>query len=93
MLRQLEKDVGLADLSRAERDILLAAHSLCDRPGDIISSEKIRGHRLVRSLAQATFYRAVRTLLGLGLFERAPASKAKSYVIRGDLIDHDRQSP
>lgn len=88
MLRELEKDVGLEDLSRTERDVLLAAHSLSTGPGAIISSEDIRSHKLVRALAQATFYRAVRTLLGLGLFERAPASKAKSYVIRSDLIDN-----
>ena len=38
MLRQLERDVGLEDLSRFERDVLLAAHGLCERPGDVIST-------------------------------------------------------
>ncbi len=86
MLRQLERDVGLEDLSRFERDVLLAAHGLCERPGDVISSEQIREHALVRPAAQATFYRAIRTLLERGLLERAADTKAKSYVVRSDLV-------
>ncbi|WP_353475770.1 hypothetical protein PVT71_22580 (plasmid) [Salipiger sp. H15] len=86
MLRQLERDVGLEDLSRFERDVLLAAHGLCQRPGDVISSEQIREHALVNSAAQATFYRAIRALLDRGLLERAGESKARSYVVRSDLV-------
>ena len=75
MLRQLERDVGFDDLSRTERDVLLAAHSLCDAPGDVISTEQIRSHTLVEPVAQATLYRAIRTLLRLGLTElRNPRS-------------------
>ena len=86
MLRQLERDVGLEDLSRLERDVLLAAHGLCEQPGDVISSEQIRDHALVRSSAQATFYRAIRTLLDRGLLERADDTKARAYVVRSDLV-------
>lgn len=86
MLRQLEKDIGFDDLSRTERDVLLAAHSLSDKPGDVISSEQIRHHNLLQSVAQATFYRAIGTLLGLGLLERAAQTKARSYVVRDDLV-------
>ncbi len=86
MLRQLERDVGFEDLSRTERDVLLAAHSLCEQPGDVISSDQIRGHSLVQSVAQATYYRAIRRLLGAGLLERAAQTKARSYVVRSDLV-------
>ncbi|MCT4373501.1 hypothetical protein CLG85_025680 [Yangia mangrovi] len=86
MLRQLERDVGLEDLSRLERDVLLAAHGLCERPGDVISSEQIRDHALVRCTAQATFYRAIRTLLERGLLERAADTKARAYIVRSDLV-------
>ena len=86
MLRQLEKDIGFDDLTRTERDVLLAAHSLCDKPGDVISSDQIRHHKLLQSVAQATFYRAIGTLLGLGLLERAAQTKARSYVVRDDLV-------
>ena len=86
MLRELERDVGLDELSRTERDVLLAAHSLCDAPGDVISSEQIRGHQLLQPVAQATLYRAIRRLLGLGLLERASDTKARSYIVRSDLV-------
>lgn len=86
MLRQLERDVGFEDLSRVERDVLLAAHSLCASPGDVISSDQIRGHGLVQPVPQATFYRAIRRLLGIGLLERAARTKARSYVVRSDLV-------
>ncbi|MCA0920451.1 hypothetical protein [Pseudooceanicola nanhaiensis] len=89
MLRELERDVGLDDLSRTERDVLLAAHSLCEHPGDVISTEQIRGHTLVQPVAQATLYRAIRTLLRLGLLERAAQTKARAYVVRSDLVGRD----
>ena len=89
MLRKLERDVGLDDLSRTERDVLLAAHSLTARVGDVISTEQLRTHSLIEPVAQATLYRAIRTLLGNGLLERAGQSKARNYVVRSDLVGKD----
>ncbi|WP_020040722.1 hypothetical protein [Salipiger mucosus] len=89
MLRQLERDVGFEDLTRVERDVLLAAHSLCEKPGDVIRSEQIRGHALLQYVAQATLYRAIRRLLSAGLLERAGDSKARAYVVRSDLVGVD----
>ncbi|MGR3364535.1 MAG: hypothetical protein ACU0CY_10175 [Maritimibacter harenae] len=89
MLRQLERDVGLDDLSRTERDVFLAAHSLSKKPGDIVSSDQIRSHTLLQPVAQATLYRAIRRLLGLGLLERAAETKSRSYVVRSDLVGGD----
>lgn len=89
MLSELERDVGLEILSRTERDVLLAAHSLSEQPGDIVSSEQLRSHSLLQTVAQATLYRAIRTLLGLGLLERPAETRARSYVVRHDLVDGD----
>lgn len=90
MLLELERDVGLEALNRTERDVLLAAHSLSDQHGEIVSSEQLRSHSLLKSVAQATLYRAIRTLLSLGLLERAAQTKARSYVVRSDLVNGDR---
>ncbi len=86
MLRVLEIDVGIDELSRTEREVLLAAHALCQRTGNTVKSESLRRHPLVRAIPQATLYRAIQTLLTLGLLERAPNTKAKSYVLRSDLL-------
>mmetsp|Transcript_20752 Transcript_20752/g.26691 ORF Transcript_20752/g.26691 Transcript_20752/m.26691 type:complete len:115 (-) Transcript_20752:29-373(-) len=81
MLHIMERDIGLDRLSRAERDVLLAAHALTCVPGAPVQSEQIRSHRLVREIAQATFHRTLKSLLDLGLLERAGGSKAKHYVV------------
>lgn len=86
MLRKMEQDVGLDRLSVTERDVFLAAHSLTKKRGDIVESVQIRSHQLVRPMAQATYHRALRALLDLGLLERACGSKAKVYVVRSDLV-------
>ncbi|MCA0960714.1 hypothetical protein [Salipiger bermudensis] len=89
MLRKLERDVGLEDLSRTERDVLLAAHSLTSCVDDEISTEQIRKHSLLEPVAQATLYRAIRTLLGYGLLEQTGQSRGRNYVVRSDLVGKD----
>lgn len=81
MLHQMERDMGLDRLSRAERDVLLAANALTEAPGEPVKSEQIRSHRLVKGIAQATFHRTLKSLLDLGLIRRAGGSKAKHYVV------------
>ncbi|WP_102108767.1 hypothetical protein [Oceaniglobus roseus] len=93
MLRELERDMGFDGLNRTERDVILAAHSLSRRPGDIVSSDVLRSHTLLEPVAQATFYRAVGKLVGLGLLVRAENTKAKSYVLRRDLFDSGQANP
>ncbi|MGB8623382.1 MAG: hypothetical protein WCD16_11230 [Paracoccaceae bacterium] len=88
ILRQMERDVGLEDLSDAEWNVLLAARNLTRAAGDVVASEDIRNHRLVTSIAQATYHRALRALVDMGLLERANGSRAKSYCVRSDMAGH-----
>jgi predicted MarR family transcription regulator len=82
----MEHDVGLGGLSKTEKDVFLAAHSLSTRKGNVVESIQIRSHDLVEPMAQATYHRALRALLKMGLLERAGDSKAKTYVVRSDLV-------
>ncbi|UWQ48914.1 hypothetical protein [Leisingera caerulea] len=84
MLFQMERDIGLDRLSPAERDVLLAAHALTSAPGAPVQSDQIRSHRLVQGIAQATYHRTLKSLLNMGLLERAGGSRAKHYVVRFD---------
>lgn len=86
LLRQMERDVGLDSLSVTERDVFLAAHALTEKKGDIVESVNIRSHELVQAMAPATYHRALRALLETGLLERAGDSKAKTYVVRHDMV-------
>lgn len=83
----MERDIGLDELSAIEKDILLAAHSLTANKNDVVASQQIRCHALVEAMAPASFHRALRSLLEQGFLERAGDSKAKSYVVRSDLIN------
>ena len=85
MLRDMERNVGLQDLSATELDVFLAAHALTAKKGEAISSDQIRRHELVSDLAQATYHRALRSLLKLGLLENAHGYKSRLYVVRRDL--------
>ncbi|WP_259970705.1 hypothetical protein [Leisingera caerulea] len=84
MLFQMERDIGLDRLSPAERDVLLAAHALTSAPGAPVQSDQIRSYRLVQGIAQATYHRTLKSLLNMGLLERAGGSRAKHYVVRFD---------
>lgn len=84
MLFQMEQDIGLDRLSRVERDVFLAAHSLTTSQGEPVKSDQIRSHQLVQGIAQATFHRTLKSLLDLGFLERAGGSKAKHYIVRFD---------
>lgn len=88
MLRRMEREVGLEGLSPVEKDVFLAAHSLTREPGDIVQSEQIRKHRLVKCVSPATYHRALRTLLENGLLENARGSKSRLYVVRSDRVRH-----
>jgi hypothetical protein len=86
MLLEMEHDVGLQALSQSEMDVLLAAHAVTETPGIAVSSDQIRRHDLASDIAQATYHRALRSLLAHGLLERAKGHKARFYVVRSDLI-------
>ena len=88
MLHDMERDFGITDLSPVERDVLLAAHgAACKNDGASISSEEIRNEPLARAIAQATFHRALKSLLAKGLLAKAAGFKARHYVLSSDLLD------
>ena len=82
MLRDMERDVGLDTLSAVEKDVYLAANAVTFKQGEAVSSDQIRRHALATELAQATYHRSLRSLLALGLLEKADGYKAGWYVVR-----------
>jgi DNA-binding MarR family transcriptional regulator len=87
MLHAMEKDFGLDDLSPVELDVLLAAHAAARKTGATISSDEIRKEGLAEGIAQATFHRALKSLLQKGLLAKADGFKARHYVVSADLND------
>ncbi|PUB11109.1 hypothetical protein DFP92_11593 [Yoonia sediminilitoris] len=85
MLREMEHEVGLDTLTSMEMDVFLAAHALSGSAGEVVSSDEIRKHDLTAGIAQASYHRALRSLLTLGLLEKAEGYKSKHYLVRDDL--------
>ena len=85
MLREMEREVGLDALTPVELDVFLAAHALSGSSQEVVTSDEIRKHDLTAGIAQASYYRALRSLLSLGLLEKAEGRKSKHYLVRGDL--------
>lgn len=81
LLLEMERDIGLQELSSVEVDILLAVHAVADESTRIATSESIRNHPLAVDLAQATYHRALRSLLASGYLRKAPGTKAGRYVV------------
>jgi hypothetical protein len=85
MLREMEHEVGLHTLTPVEMDVFLAAHALSGAHGEVVTSDDIRRHDLTSGIAQATYHRALRSLLSLGFLEKAEGYKSTHYLVRSDL--------
>ena len=81
LLRTMERDLGLDDLSSTELDIFLAAQSLGGKCDDVITTTELRAHELVASFPPATYHRGLRALVERGYLNKAKGAKAKSYVL------------
>jgi hypothetical protein len=92
ILYDLERDIGIEELTQTEKNVLFAASKLTRAPGDIVLSEQIRDHHLMESVPHATFHRAIRHLLQLGILKHAKGTKTKQYTVRCDLLENKATS-
>ncbi len=70
LLHAMEVEVGLADLTPNERDVLLACYAnlYSDSAGDTVChTDAVRKHPTVARLSQPTFHRTLKRLLERGL--------------------------
>ena len=73
MLREMEHELGLHTLTQVEKDVFLAAHALSGASGKVVSSDEIRNHDLTSGIAQASYHRALRSLVSMGLLKKLKA--------------------
>jgi hypothetical protein len=85
MLREMENDVELDTLTPVEMDVFLAAHALSGSRGEVVTSDNIRQHDLTAGISQASYHRALRSLLSIGLLKKADGHKSKHYLVCSDL--------
>jgi len=81
LLREMERDLGLGELSRAESDVLYAAAQKRDTVGGVTVVE-LQDHPLVKDMPRATFFRALRSLVDLGLMKKLGDERRSGYSVK-----------
>ena len=73
LLEEMEREFGLRELSRNERDIILA-FCRCAKDGadgeGVCSTETVRAQPIINEISQPTFHRTLKQLVKRGLIER-----------------------
>lgn len=77
----MEKSLGLVELSPNERDVLYAINEVSSGTPKAARSEAIRNHPLASAIPQATYHRALKSLVQRGLIAHAPETRAGHYVM------------
>ena len=86
LLESMEQDLGLDQLSHNERDLLYAAQSLSGDTKEFVRSEELKNHRLLKSMTQPTYYRALKRLLELGFIELPSDKKTGFYRVTPGIV-------
>ena len=82
LLFEMESALGLVDLSPNERDILYAINEVCTGYPRAARSDAIRNHPLAAGIPQATYHRALKSLVLRGLIAHAPDTRAGHYILQ-----------
>lgn len=80
MLFEMEQDLGIADLTEAQRDVLYAI-SLLAGNGSVASIEDIQNHGLTQSISRPTLFRALNTLADKKIIARIGSERSGKYQI------------
>lgn len=81
MLWQMEVEIGLQDLSCAQKDLYYAACLTADEQ-KLIHSDEVRRHDLLSQMPRPTFYRALKDLVAKGLLSRAGDTRDGKYYVK-----------
>jgi hypothetical protein len=84
LLFEMETTLGLVDLSPNERDVLYAINEVSTGSPKAARSDAIRSHPLAACSPQATYHRALKSLVQRGMIAHAPDTRAGHYVLAVD---------
>ena len=85
LLLEMETALGLVELSPNERDVLYAINEVSAGVLKAARSEAIRSHPLAAAIPQATYHRALKSLVQRGLVQHAPDTKAGAYLVTRNI--------
>lgn len=80
LLMDMERSLGLQELSPSERDIFYAATDLSDR-GANIRTTGLMEHALVTDISRPTFFRALKSLVDKGYLAHSNGKLRGHYTV------------
>lgn len=82
MLFAMETETGLTMLSPAQRDIYYAACLLVYDADEIVNSDSLRDHPLLKDMPRSSFFRVLRELVGLGYLQATGSPRSGLYRVQ-----------
>ena len=76
----MERDLGLDDLGRIEKNILYAAAILAET-ADKFESEQIRQHTLLSGVSRSSYFRALKEVVDAGYLHHLPGTQRSIYTL------------
>lgn len=80
-LVQMEKEIGLGEISQAESLVLCAAALIVDGRGRVELASLMEQESL-NSMSRSTFFRAMKALGDRGLLVKASQNKVSDYILQ-----------
>jgi hypothetical protein len=80
MLHDMEREVGLQQLSSTQRDVYYAACLMRD-DDSLVRSEEMRTHPILSELPRSSFFRILRELSEAGYLRQAGSPRSGLYQI------------
>ncbi|MFO8124912.1 hypothetical protein [Yoonia sp.] len=76
----MERDLGLDDLGRIEKNILYAA-TILSETADKFESEQIRTHALLSGVSRSSYFRALKEVVDAGYLNHQPGTQRSVYTL------------
>lgn len=80
LVANMEDDLGVRDLSEAQKQIVIAAMELAQRSHEISSSD-LQNHSLLAEMPRPTFFKSIKTLEKLGYLNRPSGTKRGVFIL------------
>jgi hypothetical protein len=80
LLNEMEEELGLSDLSDAEKNIYLAAQDLSSE-GSYVATKDLLDHKLTQNLTRPTFFRCLKAVQTKGLLKHSARRKRGEFEV------------
>jgi hypothetical protein len=81
LMLEMERSIGLQELSAVERDIYYAATDLSNL-SDGVRTTNLLGHTLIANVSRPTFFRALKSLVHKGYLVQNQVDGRGRYVVK-----------